>query len=51
MDLFFPNYPEYKFYLTLFSNITKDNSVNITNNKNILLLNCDYVNIFYNFSF
>lgn len=44
MDLFFPDYPNKKFHLKLFTNVTKDKLKDYYNNDNILIMNADYVN-------
>ncbi len=43
MDLFFPDYPNKKFHLKLFTNATKDKLKDLYNQDNTLILNADYV--------
>ena len=43
MDLFFQNYSNTNFYLSLFSNISKEKLKDLNCQDQILILNADYV--------
>lgn len=43
MDLFFPDYPNKKFNLKLFTNATKEKLFTLYNQDNVLIMNADYV--------
>ena len=43
MDLFFPEYPNNKFHLKLFTNATKEKFKDLYIQDNILIMNADYV--------
>jgi len=43
MDLFFPDYPDRKFHLKLFSNVPKEYFIDIYSNDQTLILDADYV--------
>lgn len=47
MDLYFQNYLNKKFHLTLFSNVSKDKLLSLSNQDKILVLNSDYVKFIY----